>query len=187
MGKPEFFDELKNLSKEKQNTVSSNIDNVYGDENIGNHFKNLYQNLYNEQQGVDEAMFDQLNYEVSIKQCQSLELIELFSPELVKTATKKLKSDKADVTGHFTSDCLISAPDSFFAYLSALFKGFLYHGYVSPTLLECALHPIVKDPNGDISSSKNYRGIAISSLILKVFDNCILLLMGNLLSHGLCR
>ena len=40
MGKPEFFDELKNLSKEKQKTVSSNIDNVYVDENIGNHFKN---------------------------------------------------------------------------------------------------------------------------------------------------
>ena len=47
----------------------------------------------------------------------------------------------------------------------------------------CALSPIVKDPNGDISSSKNYRGIAISSLILKVFDNCLLLLFGELLSN----
>ena len=28
--------------------------------------------------------------------------------------------------------------------------------------------PIVKDANGDISSSKNYRGIAISSLILTI-------------------
>jgi hypothetical protein len=41
----------------------------------------------------------------------------------------------------------------------------------------------VKDPNGDISSSKNYRGIAISSLILKVLDNCILLLFGQILSN----
>ena len=40
----------------------------------------------------------------------------------------------------------------------------------------------MKDPNGDISS-KNYRGIAISSLILKVFDNCLLLLFGHLLSN----
>ena len=47
----------------------------------------------------------------------------------------------------------------------------------------CALSPIVKDPNGDISSSKNYRGIAISSLILKILDNCILLLFGHLLSN----
>ena len=50
-------------------------------------------------------------------------------------------------------------------------------------LLICALSPIVKDPNGDVSSSKNYRSIAISSLILKVFDNCILLLFGQLLSN----
>ena len=41
----------------------------------------------------------------------------------------------------------------------------------------------MKDSNGEISSSKNYRGIAISSLILKVFDNCILLLFGELLSN----
>ena len=50
-------------------------------------------------------------------------------------------------------------------------------------LLVCALNPIVKDANGDTSSYKNYRGIAISSLILKVFDNCLLILFGSLLSN----
>ena len=62
----------------------------------------------------------------------------------------------------------------------SLFMGI---GYISVDLLVCALSPIIKDPNGDISSSKNYRGIAISSLILKVFDNCLLLLLGHLLSN----
>ena len=41
----------------------------------------------------------------------------------------------------------------------------------------------MKDPNGGVSSSKNYRGIAISSLIPKVLDNCVLLLFVNLLSN----
>ena len=41
----------------------------------------------------------------------------------------------------------------------------------------------MKDGNGDISSSKNYRDIAISSLILKLFDNCVLMLIGNLLTN----
>ena len=36
---------------------------------------------------------------------------------------------------------------------------------------------------GDISSSIDYRGIAPSSLVLKVFDNCVLLLFGSLLSN----
>jgi hypothetical protein len=71
--------------------------------------------------------------------------------------------------------------------LSALFRACLLHGYLSHDLLVCALSPIVKDPNGDISSSKNYRGIAISSLVLKVFDNCLLLLFGNLLSNDVLQ
>ena len=40
----------------------------------------------------------------------------------------------------------------------------------------------LKDNNGDIASSKNYRAIAISSLILKILDLCVLLLIGHLLS-----
>ena len=40
------------------------------------------------------------------------------------------------------------------------------------------LVPIVKDKLGDISSSKNYRSIAISSLILKIFDWIVILLFG---------
>ena len=71
--------------------------------------------------------------------------------------------------------------------MSALFRDYLLHGYISHDLLVCALSPIVKDPNGDISSSKNYRGIAISSLVLKVFDNCLLLLFGDLLSNDVLQ
>jgi hypothetical protein len=113
--------------------------------------------------------------------------LALVTADLVKTAVKKLKPDKADVSGNFTSDCLKSAPDIFFEKLSSIFRTCLLHGYMSHDLLVCALSPIVKDPNGDISSSKNYRGIAISSLVLKVFDNCLLLLFGKLLSNDVLQ
>ena len=68
-----------------------------------------------------------------------------------------------------------------------IYLDYLLHGHVSYDLLVCALCPIVKDPNGEIASSKNYRGIALSSLILKVLDNCILLLYGNLLSNDVLQ
>ena len=80
-------------------------------------------------------------------------------------------------------EILKAPPDIFLEQLASLFRSCLLHGHLSQELLVCALCPIVKDPNGDISSSKNYRGIAISSLILKVLDNCILLLFGSLLSN----
>ena len=45
------------------------------------------------------------------------------------------------------------------------------------------LIPIPKDKLGDLSSSNNYKSIAISSLILKIFDWIIILLFEE--SHGL--
>ena len=42
----------------------------------------------------------------------------------------------------------------------------------------------MKDPNGDVSVSKNYRAICISSLILKIFDHCLLIVGGHLLSNN---
>ena len=41
------------------------------------------------------------------------------------------------------------------------------------------LNQIIKDENGDVCDSKNYRAIALSSLLLKIFDHCILILFEN--------
>ena len=49
-------------------------------------------------------------------------------------------------------------------------------------MVTSALCLIVKILNGYISTSKNYRGIAFSSLILKVLDKCLLMLFGHPIS-----
>jgi hypothetical protein len=123
---------------------------------------------------MDNNVINSLQNNVNDNPSDSMKDLNLFTADLVKSAVKKLKADKSDVSGQFTSDCLKAAPDIFFDKLASLFRSSLSHGYISQDLILCALSPIVKDPNGDISSSKNYRGIAISSLILKVFDNCLL-------------
>ena len=124
---------------------------------------------------ISPYLVGDINNTVANNSDNSSEHVKLFSADVVKAAIKKLKNDKSGVTGTFTSDCLQSAPHALNEHLAKLFQAFLLHGYISPNLLICALSPIVKDPNGDIFSSKNYLSIAISSLILKVFDNCILL------------
>ena len=184
---PELFQEIKNLCKEKSSPVSSVIDDIHGSKNITEHFKSIYENLYNEQAGLDSNLTRKINDKVTEDTTTANNTTSLFTDDLVKMAVKKLKPDKSDVTGTFTSDCLKSAPNLFFERLSELFQLSLTHGHFSHDLLVCALCPIVKDSNGDISSSKNYRGIAISSLILKVFDNCILLLFGELLSNDVLQ
>ena len=187
MGSPTIFEEIKKSCRSRNSDLTSVIDDVHGAKNISNHFKDIYEKLYNEQGDINENLVTDISDDIADNIQSSIDTVNILDADLVKAATKKLKADKSDVSNDFTSDCLKAAPDSFFVQLAALFRTFLIHGYISHNLLVCALSPIVKDPNDDISSSKNYRGIAISSLILKVFDNCFLLLFGNLLSNDVLQ
>ena len=55
----------------------------------------------------------------------------------------------------------------------------MIHNHVSVILLLSTLIPLIKDKLGNKFSSKNYRSIAISSLVLKVFDWITLILFGS--------
>ena len=81
----------------------------------------------------------------------------------------------------FKSDCLKNAPLSVFEHLKYIIKSFLIHSHVSNALLLATLIPIPKDKMGDLTSSNNYRSIALSSLILTIFDWIIILLFGETL------
>ena len=57
----------------------------------------------------------------------------------------------------------------------------MIHGTVTRSLLVCAFIPLLK-PLKDPSKTDSYRAIASSSLVLKLLDNVVILLWGNLLS-----
>ena len=79
----------------------------------------------------------------------------------------------------YSSDCFKHAPDVLYDKLATVIRSFLIHGHVTLFLLIATLLPILKDKLGSISTSKNYRSIAISSTILKIIDWVILLLFGT--------
>ena len=59
--------------------------------------------------------------------------------------------------------------------LTAILRGYITHAHVSDFLLVSNLIPIVKDKLADVTNSNNYRSIAISSLVMKIFDWVIIL------------
>ena len=59
---------------------------------------------------------------------------------------------------------------------------FLVHGHVSSMIMVSTILPLIKDKLGDTNASNNYRSIALSSLILKIFDWVVLLLFDKNLS-----
>ena len=108
----------------------------------------------------------------------NLEDVKKVTPEVVKEATQNLRNSKSDPVFDFDSDCLKNAPDILYTHLSVLMQLFLIHAHVSSYLLLATLVPIIKDRLGDSCSSKNYRSIAISSLILKILNWIIIILFG---------
>ena len=107
----------------------------------------------------------------------------MITPGLVKEIlNSKVKSNKADVDADFNSDCLKNGPDALFDIIAMLFRSIAIHGFMPALLLFCAIIPLVKDPSGSLDSSANYRGIAISSLMLKIWDWIVIFLHGDSLS-----
>jgi hypothetical protein len=100
----------------------------------------------------------------------SLKDVLQVTPSVVKEAVKKLKPGKSDPVFSFSSDCFKHCPDSLYSILSTVLQGFMIHGHVTQILLLATLVPIIKDNMASHNISKNYRSIAISSLILKQLD-----------------
>ena len=108
----------------------------------------------------------------------SLEDVAKVTPDIIKEAAYKLKSGKSDPVFSFSSDCFKNATKSVYENLSLILQGFLIHGHITNILLLATLVPIIKDKLGSINVSKNYRSIAISSILLKLIDWIFILLFG---------
>ena len=58
--------------------------------------------------------------------------------------------------------------------LSCLFTSMLSHGYLPKQMLVSVIVPVVKNKNSSLSSKNNYRPVALSSVISKVFEKLLL-------------
>ena len=170
-----MFKELKKFKGTPQK-IASRIDGKTDPVSIADHLKGLFENLYN-RTGTDEPLknlFDKVDDTVSH---HDLKMVDKVTPELIKKIVKeKIKNGKTDPEFDLTTDNLKNAPDILFAHLANFFRAVLIHGCINISLLICAIILLIKDQRGPTDDSGNYRGIALSSIILKVFDWVVLLL-----------
>ena len=164
--------EMKKIkgSKKESLDLPDTVEDANGPDEIVDKFREVYEDLYNSAD-TSEAMNlikDQLRLMIGQ---DSVTEVNKVTPEVVKKAAACMKSNKSDVTGSYTSDLLLHAPDSMFAALAAIFRSWLVHGTVTRNLLVCAFMPLLKSALKDPASRDSYRAIAGSSQILKLFDN----------------
>ena len=183
-GDKDMFEELKKL-KGRANSCTTKIDGKNKPDEIADRFKEIYSELYN-RTGSTEPMDDLLK-EVNDKiSDEDLDMVDKVTGELVEHILKqKIKNGKSDPEFDITTDSLKNAPKELHEILAKFLRASLIHGYISHSLLLCAIVPLVKKKNGKLDDSDNYRGIGLSCIILKIFDWILLILFDKELSTDL--
>ena len=93
--------------------------------------------------------------------------------DAIINAIKHLKPGKSNGFNGVSTDYFISGSLLISEYLSCLFTCMLSHCFLPTSFSISTMVPILKGSNKDLTNVKNYRGIALSSLISKLFDNWI--------------
>ena len=87
---------------------------------------------------------------------------------------KSLHIVKADGVDPISSDNLKHASRLFVQYVMYLFNSIMLHGCIPKSFLFATVLPLPKSPRLDLKNSGNYRAIALSSVLGKVFDKIII-------------
>jgi len=98
----------------------------------------------------------------------------IFQIKDIKHAVSKLKPHVGEGSLSLTSDHVVNAGNDFMCHIAFLFTSFVVHGSVPDGFLSSTIISIPKGYNANMSDSTNFRGIALSSLFGKIFDNIIL-------------
>ena len=151
------------------------IDGHSNSADISNHFQKMYKDIYNTHRDRDEL--DNFLRENNNKINQNdIDLVEKITPEMVKNIITDFSNNKNDSMFDWKSNALKVGVESLADPICDLLRSLIIHGHIPQIFLLCSLVPIVKNMNESKLSSNNYRLIAISALILKIFDHILIIL-----------
>ena len=172
---------IRNGGGVKKVELPDNVANADGEEEIVDKFREVYAALYSSA-GSEVDMLDLKEKVKAMIGESSVHEVAKITGAVVKEAALSMKPNKGDVSGGFCSNAILNSPDILFEHMAAVYRSFLSHGSITPSLLACSFLPLLKSSLKDPADTGSYRAIAGSSLFLKLFDKVILSLWGHLLS-----
>ena len=92
----------------------------------------------------------------------------------VMAAVCKLKDGKATGPDGISSEAFKYACPCLSVHLCMLFNLILKHGYLPEHFMQSIFVPLLKNKCGDLTDIKNYKSIAISNALPKVFESVLI-------------
>ena len=184
LDKLDFFKEVKRFKGHKSTSTKS-LNGHHTCDEIAESFASEYRDLYNSCNYEHDGL-KHLNTSLKRLLIDNDESLNdsTVSIDDIRDAIRNIKKGKSDGVYDFMSDNFVYGTDVLFDHLSKLMSLCISHGYVPSCLLLSTIIPIPKDRLGDLTSSNNYRGIALCVLCLKIFDYVILHRHPNSLSSS---
>ena len=180
-GDLDLFREMKRVrtGKTTMDELPEEVESANGEDEIAEKFRQVYENLYNSSES--EAEMDILEEKIRgiIESTNAESEVMKMNGSIVKEAICRMKPHKMDISQGWSSDSLLYGPDILFDHLAAVFRCWMRHGYVTQSILACAFIPLLKSQLKDPAVCDSYRAIAGSSLILKAFEQTVLILWGD--------
>ena len=92
----------------------------------------------------------------------------------IRDAILKQKKGKAAGPDGLSMEAFIFANANLHVHLSFLFNLFILHQHIPAAFMKSVIVPLVKAKGGDLSDLNNYRAIALSNAITKIFESVLI-------------
>ena len=165
-------------------TNATRIEGNFKNDKIADCFADSFESVYssNDRERASDlkAKFDHLYSTYKDNRVnEDLSRYTLSWPDMLNIL-EKIKTGKA-AAGHIRYEHILLGSPKLIVHLQILFNAMIIHGYVPRDFLLGVITPVVKDNEGDLSSTSNYRGLTLSVPFASLFEHAMLLKIGDLL------
>jgi len=161
--KTKFWKEVRKLNID---SFSTHIDGISDKKDITEIFANKYRNIL-----CNSAFVEYDNLISANDEGRGMSRI-FFRKEIIDRGIDRLNNGWGN--GNIHSNHLKFSGFSFRLVLSRLFSSMISHGYIPKDMLKGQIKPVIKNKNLGKDNSDNYRPVMNSSMLLKLFEYCLL-------------
>ena len=158
------------------NSIATRINGETDEKGIADVFADYFESVYGDNdteahKKMKSGFVTSFSHYLSEHVNDDISLYYLSWDDMIEIASK-LKPGKA-TAGKIRPEHFIFGCSELLLHFQRLFNGIIQHGYVPIDFLRGTISPIVKDQQGDMSITNNYRGITLGCLPAKMFEYSI--------------
>ena len=164
-----FWKNINNCNNNAATKHASEVNGCSGESNIADMWRNHFEKLYN---SVRDEKSKALFYEQLAKNTDNINQFVIRMSELSDCINKQKRGKAVGLDG-IASEAYIHGGTKLHVHLCVLFNLFLKATYIPSFMMQAMIIPLVKCKTGCLSDVNNYRAIAISTALSKIFEGVI--------------